>query len=78
MKVIIKKLEITSFGCLKNKILNPSEGINDIVAPNESGKSTLAAFIKFIFFFCRVICHSETSFVLSLKYYYTLSITKFP
>ena len=50
MKVIIKKLEITSFGCLKNKTLNPSEGINDIVAPNESGKSTLAAFIKFIFY----------------------------
>ncbi len=50
MKVIIKKLEIASFGCLKNKTLNPTERLNSIVAPNESGKSTLAAFIKFIFY----------------------------
>ncbi len=50
MKLIIKKLEIISFGCLKNKTLTPSEGINKITAPNESGKSTLAAFIKFIFY----------------------------
>jgi len=50
VKIIIKKLEITSFGCLKNKTLTPNEGINRITAPNESGKSTLAAFIKFIFY----------------------------
>ncbi len=50
MKIIIKKLEITSFGCLKNKVFTPEEGINKIIAPNESGKSTLAAAIKFIFY----------------------------
>ncbi len=50
MKIIITKLEITSFGCLKNKIFTPSEKMNKITAPNESGKSTMAAFIKFIFY----------------------------
>lgn len=50
MKTIITKLEITSFGCLKNKTLTPKEGLNEITAPNESGKSTTAAFIKFMFY----------------------------
>lgn len=50
MKIIITKLEITSFGCLKNKTLTPKENINEITAPNESGKSTTAAFIKFMFY----------------------------
>ncbi len=50
MKIIITKLEITSFGCLKNTVFTPTEGLNKITAPNESGKSTMAAFIKFIFY----------------------------
>ncbi len=50
MKIIIEKLEVTSFGCLKNATYSPTEGINRICAPNESGKTTLAAFIKFIFY----------------------------
>ncbi len=50
MKTIIKKIEITSFGCLKNKTLSPNDKLNEITAPNESGKSTLAAFIKFMFY----------------------------
>ena len=29
---------------------NPNEGVNEISAPNESGKSTTAAFIKFMFY----------------------------
>ncbi len=50
MKVIIEKAEITSFGCISNKTFTPSAGMNRIKAPNESGKSTYAAFIKFIFY----------------------------
>jgi uncharacterized protein YhaN len=50
MKILIKKLEIASFGCLKNKSLTPDDAMNAITAPNESGKSTTAAFIKFMFY----------------------------
>ncbi len=48
--VVIEKCEITSFGCISNKIITPTQGINLITAPNESGKTTLAHFIKFIFY----------------------------
>lgn len=48
--VIIEKCEIISFGCISNKIITPSKGINLITAPNESGKTTLAHFIKFVFY----------------------------
>ena len=48
--VIIERIEINSFAGLKEVLVEPSEGINLITAPNESGKSTLAAFIKFIFY----------------------------
>lgn len=50
MNVIIEKIEIISFGKLKNVYVNASEGINILSAPNESGKSTLASFIKFVFY----------------------------
>lgn len=49
-KVTIERIEITSFGKLKMVQVLPGEGINILSAPNESGKSTLAAFIKFIFY----------------------------
>ena len=41
----IKKIEINSFGKLKNKQLDLKEGINVIYGKNESGKSTLLNFI---------------------------------
>ncbi len=50
MNVTIEKIEIVSFGKLKNVSITPSSGINILSAPNESGKSTLAAFIKFVFY----------------------------
>lgn len=48
--VIIERIEINAFAGLKEVLVEPAEGINLITAPNESGKSTLAAFIKFIFY----------------------------
>ncbi len=50
MNVTIEKIEIIAFGKLKNAIVVPEKGINILSAPNESGKSTLAAFIKFVFY----------------------------
>ncbi len=50
MNVNIEKIEIISFGKLKNASLSAEKGINILSAPNESGKSTLAAFIKFVFY----------------------------
>lgn len=43
----IERIEIVSFGKLKNVSLDLREGINLLSAPNESGKSTLAAFLRF-------------------------------
>ncbi|MBQ4316680.1 MAG: AAA family ATPase [Clostridia bacterium] len=50
MNVSIEKIEIISFGKLKNASVTVSSGINVLSAPNESGKSTLASFIKFVFY----------------------------
>ncbi len=50
MNVIIEKIEIVSFGKLKNVVVKAEKGINILSAPNESGKTTLAAFIKFVFY----------------------------
>lgn len=46
----IEKLSINSFGRLSNLNIDFSRGLNIIEGPNESGKSTLAAFIKFILY----------------------------
>lgn len=46
----IEKLHIDSFGKLSGLDLDFSEGINIVEGPNESGKSTVAAFIKFILY----------------------------
>lgn len=48
--VRIERIEIGAFGCLSGVVIEPSDGINLIEADNESGKSTLAAFIKFILY----------------------------
>ena len=46
----IEKIHIDTFGKLSDKKIELSEGVNIIEGANESGKSTLAAFIKFIFY----------------------------
>ncbi len=46
----IKNIHIASFGKLKDKELNLSEGLNIIKGDNESGKSTLSMFIRFMFY----------------------------
>ncbi len=48
--VRIERIEIGAFSCLSGVVIEPSDGINLIEADNESGKSTLAAFIKFILY----------------------------
>lgn len=46
----IKTLTIERFGCLRNRSLSLSEGVNIIEGANESGKSTLAAFLRFMLY----------------------------
>lgn len=44
--MMIKKLNVKSFGKLKNKEIKLKDGFNIIYGENESGKSTLQSFIK--------------------------------
>ena len=44
--MIIKSIYINQFGCLKHKTIRFEDGINVISQPNESGKSTIAEFIR--------------------------------
>lgn len=46
----IKSIHIESFGMLNDFDLDLSKGLNVIEGKNESGKSTLSSFIKFIFY----------------------------
>lgn len=46
----IKSLHIISFGGLRNRDIDLSDGVNVIDGANESGKSSAAMFIKFIFY----------------------------
>ena len=46
----IEKLNITGFGKLISKEVQLKDGINIIYAPNESGKSTLASFLRFMLY----------------------------
>ncbi len=48
--MIIEKINIKSFGLLTDTILEFSDGINVIEGPNEAGKSTIAAFIRYMFY----------------------------
>ncbi len=48
--MFIEKISIESFGSLSHKTYDLTEGVNLFRGKNESGKSTLAAFIKFIFY----------------------------
>ena len=42
----VKSLYIEQFGCLKDKRVDFEDGLNIISLPNESGKSTIAEFIR--------------------------------
>ena len=46
----ILKLNIEDFGCFSDRSFELSEGLNLIEGPNESGKSTLLSFIKFVLY----------------------------
>ena len=46
----IRKLNLIDFSGARNRTLELSDGFNVIEGANESGKSTVAAFIKFIFY----------------------------
>ena len=48
--MILEKIEIGSFGKLNNMVLNLSDGENIVRGGNESGKTTICNFIKFIFY----------------------------
>ena len=48
--MIIEKIHIINFGKLSDFTLELAEGINIIEGSNESGKSTISAFIKFMFY----------------------------
>ena len=49
MSVTIRSMTAT-FGNLEKAALTPADGLNVITAPNESGKSTWAAFLKAMFY----------------------------
>lgn len=46
----IKEIDIQTFGGISNKKVEFSNGLNVIYGVNESGKSTVIAFVKFIFY----------------------------
>jgi len=48
--MIIKSLHIISFGMIKDKKIELCDGLNVVQGNNETGKSTIGAFIKFIFY----------------------------
>ena len=48
--MIIEKINIKSFGMLTDTSLDFSDGINVIIGRNEAGKSTIAAFIKYMLY----------------------------
>ena len=48
--MIIRKINITSFGALSGFSAELSDGLNVISGANESGKSTILAFIRFVLY----------------------------
>lgn len=64
----IKKLEIFSFGCYENKVLEFEKGFNVVYGKNESGKSTIFAFVVYMFYGTKIKKKPGT---LSFKEQYT-------
>ncbi|MDU0895223.1 MAG: AAA family ATPase, partial [Anaerococcus sp.] len=50
MTVLLKKINIISFGQFENTSINFEDGFNLIYGKNESGKSTIASFIEGILY----------------------------
>ncbi|MBQ7900525.1 MAG: AAA family ATPase, partial [Clostridia bacterium] len=48
----INKLSVASFGKLRNSRYELGSGLNVIYGPNESGKSTMLSFMRFMLFGC--------------------------
>ena len=48
--MIIEKIVIKSFGRINDMTLEFSDGVNVIEGENESGKSTIAAFIRYMLY----------------------------
>ena len=48
--MIFEHLYIASFGALSDKAYQFSDGVNIVEGANESGKSTICGFIKFMFY----------------------------
>ena len=46
--MILEQVTIRSFGLLRNYTMDFSDGLNIVEGANETGKSTLAAFIRFM------------------------------
>lgn len=46
----ITEINIAEFGCIKNKIISPEAGMNIVYGENESGKSTVLLFIKYMLY----------------------------
>lgn len=66
--MIVKEINITSFGCISNKNYIVGENFNVIYGKNESGKSTLLAFILFVFYGTK---HKKEQNALTFKDKYT-------
>ena len=63
----IKKLSIQSFGKLKNRSIEFTDGINVVYGNNESGKTTAMSFIRYMLFGFRGR-RSETNLIAEEKY----------
>lgn len=48
--MIIKELNIVEFGCMRARVITPAQGMNIVQGDNESGKSTVMLFIKFMLY----------------------------
>lgn len=66
--MIIKKINVKSFGKLKNKEIELKDGLNIIYGENESGKSTLQSFIKVMLY---GVCNKKGKKTLSDRAKYT-------
>ncbi|ELC8348353.1 AAA family ATPase [Clostridium perfringens] len=66
--MIIKKINVKSFGKLKNKEIELKDGLNIIYGENESGKSTLQSFIKLMLY---GVCNKKGKKTLSDRAKYT-------